>query len=133
MFYKLVRIHNGICRSAIIIEGDYLGIIYTPNEWVTPKIGKVFVFDSFAATTRFVRHNYDYEPFQIWGCDVVNPIKFPVCATNIDDRNKFWEVLPDMYLKHMYLKPYPVALSKSPRDTYVADSIRLTTLVHSSP
>lgn len=111
--YKVVRKKDDKLVSYVDHEN---ALEYTPGEWISPKIGKIFVFETYDDAMFFLRlHSPDkkLDQYEIYYCDVVNPQK---CENVADTRfiREFWD--GTIEFRHV---------CKSPKGTYMCDKILL--------
>lgn len=100
-YFKLVKSTDSGLYSAVTFdhrrEFPDSVIQYTPDVEVFPKFGKLYVSDSVTALLNYYKTLVKDslrpdETFQIWLCEVTNPVTFRFAATNSGDLREFWDL-----------------------------------------
>ena len=113
------------------IDGKLLSTTITPysleyplNEWVYPKIGKIFVFDNIENAKLFVNPPFrnprpSDKYLACYKVEVKNPVSLPYCA------------MPNIYIDlfwHNYeigKESNAVYIAATPQGTYICDAVKL--------
>lgn len=101
IYYKVVRLKDG--KRFSCAAGDKYQVEYPMQEWVTPSVGKLFVFGSYSSAKRFCTHNM-WTPLtvKILKCEVQNPVEHrsfkvlqPIVLEGISKKKlkKYWEII----------------------------------------
>lgn len=82
---KVVRVEKG--RFFSFSAADDLALEYKVNEWTTPKIGKIFIFDSIESARRFCRSVTSPRFFR---CEAENVTPAQSIYANFKYASMFW-------------------------------------------
>jgi hypothetical protein len=126
-YYKVLLVKSdGLMVSISDVHNNPFKITYEPNKWITPSVGKLFVFDSLLTAMETVRELTDKDTtYKLFECECKNPIK-PEFDRIVDldraigeDIECFWEKedKTDIPIWRVWYIP---------TDTYLCDSIKLT-------
>lgn len=103
IYYKVLRRNEDRLFSAIV--GRLNGTVqfcleYIPDEWISPSLGKIFVFSSLDNAIDFVNERYTCS-FEIWECEVENPNRSVYSIPYADPHAiiKFWKNEDGLSLK----------------------------------
>lgn len=89
MYYKVVSVNHNRMYS-YIWHHEY-AVEYIENEWVKPNIGKLFAFNSFDSALHFYTADGDAEEqYEIWECEVENPIEANYISWLWANLESFW-------------------------------------------
>jgi hypothetical protein len=71
--FKVVRCSiEGLVSAVASDSMPSYSVLYTPNEWAVPRVGKLSVFNSVGAAKLF-RSNYGYNlGYELWECETQN-------------------------------------------------------------
>lgn len=78
---------------ASAIERHYK-VIYQPNEWIKPKIGKIFAFNTIEDASKFQANIGESPPYELWKCIGKNIEKIDLICLRWDDTEQFWKGIP---------------------------------------
>ena len=107
--FKVVSSDGNCLASAM--ERRYK-VIYKPNEWIKPKIGKIFAFNTIEDARQFragLGSNFRYELWKGIGKNIEDIEK--ICL-NWEDTEMFWKGLPTSFFR-------------APPGTVVVDELKL--------
>lgn len=115
IYYKVVNSHN---KSARWWPRNLSRIHYKINEWITPDIGKIFIFDTLKNAIEF---HYGFDNEKIYKCVVKNPTKAEYYLNNSNSSiEDFWK---------NYNKPTELAkingVAEPPKGTIYCDAVKL--------
>jgi hypothetical protein len=139
-FYKAVRIQDNKKVSLVVgkTEDSYqenldaYEIEYKPNEWIHPVSGTGGIYIFSDLDSAIYRAKIEAGCFEIWECEVVDPIEFKCFAGSFDLETfvNFWNTYERSKVEN---KPLTFLLNynfcHAPPNTYLAALIRLTKLV----